>query len=133
MRITEPESNRYRNISDTSHILSHTLIFRASILQTTHSGCQTLRGRSETSRRIEKHDSVSRICDLSIPTMKPLPLQCSSLTQMKTHPVTFLGVKNVTSSTEFYLGRGASPSHNNSIWLKESTLECFSLNRSLHT
>ena len=27
MRITEPESNRYRNISDTSHILSHASLY----------------------------------------------------------------------------------------------------------
>ena len=71
-------------------------IFRGSISWTTHSGCQTLRGRSETSRRIEKHASVSRLSDLSFPTMKPLRLQCSSLTQENTHAVTFLGVKNVT-------------------------------------
>ena len=29
--------------------------------------------------------------------------------------------------------RGASPTHNNSIWMKESTLECSPLNLSLHT
>ena len=87
--------------------------FRGSISWTTHYGCQTLRDRSETFRRIKKHASVSRLCDLSFPTMKPLPLQCSSLTQMKTHSITFLRVKNVTSSTKFYLWRGASTRHFN--------------------
>ena len=52
--------------------------------------------------------------------------------QEKTHYHHLFRGENVTSSTEFYLRRGASPT-NNSIWMKESTLECSPLNRSLHT
>ena len=70
-------------------------------------------------------------------TLSSPPCSCincnATLAQEKTHTVTFLGVKDVTSSTKFYLGRGASPTHNDSIWMKESTLECSSLNRSPHT
>ena len=70
-------------------------------------------------------------------TLKSPPCSCincnATLAQEKTHTVTFLGVKDVTSSTKFYLRRGASPTHNDSIWMKESTLECSPLNRSPHT
>ena len=41
--------------------------FRGSISWTTHSGCQTLRDRSETFRRIKKHASV-----ISIPPLWPI-------------------------------------------------------------
>ena len=70
-------------------------------------------------------------------TLNSPPCSCincnATLAQEKTHTVTFLGVKDVTSSTKFYLRRGASPTHNDSIWMKESTLECSPLNRSPHT
>ena len=105
-----------------------------SVSWTTHSGCQALRGGSEAFRRIKKHASENRICDLLFPNIKPLRLQCSSLAQMKTHSITFLGVWMWwPAHMSFKSRRGASPTHNKSLWMKESTLECSPLNLCLHT
>ena len=67
------------------------------------------------SRGSSKSTLENRNCDLSFPTMKPHQLQFSSFAQMKTHYHHLFRGENVTSSTEFYLRRGASPTHNNSI------------------
>ena len=83
--------------------------------------------------RSSEHASENRICDLSFTTMKPLRLQCSSLTQMKTHYSTFLGARMWPARPSFTSGGGLHRRTTIAYWMRESTLECFRLILSLHT
>ena len=83
--------------------------------------------------RSSKHASENRICDLSFATMKLRQLQCSSLAQMKIHYHHLFKGENVTSSLSFTSGGGLHRRTAIAYWLRESTLECFHLNLSLHT
>ena len=99
----------------------HTLVVRRWEVDQRHSG------------RSSNKTSENRICDLSFATMKLRQLQCSSLAQMKIHYHHLFRGENVTSSLSFTSGGGLHRSTTIAYWLRESTLECFRLNLSLHT
>ena len=104
-----------------------------SVSWTTHSGGQTLRCRSKAFREIKWiYIRKSHLWPL-IPHHETHQLQCSSLAQMKTHYHHLFKGENVTSSLSFTSGGGLHRRTAIAYWLRESTLECFHLNLSLHT
>ena len=83
------------------------------------------------SKGSSSHTSENRHWYPNSPTLQPHQLQCHPCTREDSFSHLFTGV-NVNQLTWVLTSRrGASPTHNNSIWLKESTLECSPLNCSL--
>ena len=83
--------------------------------------------------RSSEHASENRICDLSFTTMKPLRLQCSSLTQMKTHYSTFLGARMWPARPSFTSGGGLHRRTTRAYGWRGAPLSASPFNRSLHT
>ena len=85
------------------------------------------------SKGSSSHTSENRHWYPNSPTLQPYQLQCHPCTREDSFSHLFTGV-NVNQLTWVLTSRrGASPTHNNSIWMRESTLECSPLNLSLHT
>ena len=81
--------------------------FRGSISWATHSGDQTLRGRSETFRGVNNRHQIPPLCP-SIPNIAPLQLQCTfSTNEASPSPFYRLGVNQLNPS--FTSERGTSP------------------------